>query len=162
MESELVRRGYDMNALTSYFSRKDVRMVVIRDGKQDDKAVAVAAVNRLDSIDLLSAFHDQDIAAYIRNMAAGSIAVIGGLFFSERSSITNLSQTILVELLSELLAHDFTYVVYHPCDKAGLNRGAIRAVTKQGFVNIAPEGAQPIYAVNARSPVIILRMWIRS
>lgn len=157
MESELVRRGYDMNALTSYFSRKDVRMVVIRDGKQNDKAVAVAAVNRLDSIDLLSAFHDQDIAAYIRSMAAGSIAVIGGLFFSERSSITNLSQTILVELLSELLAHDFTYVVYHPCDKAGLNRGAIRAVTKQGFVNIAPEGAQPIYAVNARSPVIIFK-----
>ena len=46
-------------------------MIFIKDGRSNDKVVAVAAVNRLDSIDLLSAFRDQDIAAYIRSMAAG-------------------------------------------------------------------------------------------
>lgn len=153
----LKRQGYDMKTLSEYLSQEHVRMIFIRDGRNDDKVVAVAAVNRLDSIDLLSAFGDQDIAAYIRSMAAGAIAVIGGLFFTENSSITNLGQIILVELLSELLAHDFTYMVYHPCHNAGLNEGAIQVVEKQGFINIAPKTADPIYAVSARSPVIIFK-----
>lgn len=153
----LSQQGYDMDELCSYLSQDNVRMIFIKDGRSNDKVVAVAAVNRLDSIDLLSAFRDQDIAAYIRSMAAGAIAVIGGLFFTENSSITNLGQIILVELLSQLLAHDFTYVVYHPCHKAGLNESAIHVVEKQGFVNIAPKTADPIYAVNARSPVIIFK-----
>ena len=70
----LSQQGYDMDELCSYLSQDNVRMIFIKDGKSNDKVVAVAAVNRLDSIDLLSAFRDQDIAAYIRSMAAGAIA----------------------------------------------------------------------------------------
>lgn len=121
------------------------------------RITAIAAVKRVDSIDLLTTFGDQDIAAYIRSMAAGSIAVIGGLFFAAHSTITNREQIILVEMLSELLARDYTYVVYHPCHEAGLDEVLLRTVTKQGFRKISPGSGRPIYAVDMRSPVIIFK-----
>ena len=157
MRDELSSQGYDIDVVSSYLDSQKVRAIAVRDGNLDNKIVAVAAVSKLDSIDFLSAFHDQDIAAYVRSRAAGSIAVIGGLFFSKKSSLTNLEQVILVEMLSELLAKDYTYVVYHPCDNAGLVPSVISAVTKQGFVNIAPKGSLSIFAVDMRSPVIIFK-----
>lgn len=157
MAQELKEHGYDIEKVAEYLDREGVKAVALRDGATDNKIVAVAAVSRLDSIDLLSAFHDQDIAAYIRNKAAGAIAVIGGIFVSRKTSIANADQTILVELLSELLAKDYTYVVYHPWDEAGLANRAVRTVRKQGFINIAADGARPIYAVDMRSPVVIFK-----
>lgn len=97
-------------------------MLCIRENADKNRIAALAAVKRVDSIDLLKTFGDQNIAAYIRSKAAGSIAVIGGLFFPAHASVANREQIILVEMLSELLARDYTYVVYHPCDKAGLRR----------------------------------------
>ena len=161
MKEELVDWGFDYPKVKAYLSRKDVRTVRIRDGMRDDKVVALAAVSRLDSIDLLPEFGDQEIAAYIRSQAAGAIAVIGGLFFSRRSSIANLGQTILTEVLSELLSRDYTYVVYHPCDPAGMGGRIIETLEKQGFTNIAPGSSRgsgrAIYAVNMKSPVIIFK-----
>ena len=146
IKGELSARGYDMDVVSSYLDSDKVRMIALRDGNLENTAVAVAAASRLDSIDLLSVFGDQDIAAYIRSRAAGSIAVIGGLYFSQRSSIANLPQIILVELLSQLLAKDYTYVVYHPCDEAGLSPDMLKAVEKQGFINIAPKREQGLYS----------------
>jgi len=157
MKEELENWGYDYQKVKSYLSRQDVRTVRIRDGVRGDRVVALAAVSRLSGMDLLSEFGDQDIAAYIRSQAAGAIAVIGGLFFSRKSSISNLGQTILTEVLSELLARDYTYVVYHPCDKAGYSARNVETMEKQGFVNIAGEGTEPIYAVNMKAPVIIFK-----
>ena len=157
LQADLTAQGYDLSAVRSYLSDDPVRMLCMRDGKNEDRIAAAAAVKRVDSIDLLKTFGDQDIAAYIRSMAAGSIAVIGGLFFSEQSTIPNKEQIILVEMLSELLARDYTYVVYHPCCEAGLSPRMIETVTRQGFRNIAPAGAAPIYAVDMRSPVIIFK-----
>ena len=82
IKGELSARGYDMDVVSSYLDSDKVRMIALRDGNLENTAVAVAAASRLDSIDLLSVFGDQDIAAYIRSRAAGSIAVIGGLYFS--------------------------------------------------------------------------------
>lgn len=157
LKDEMVKQGYDICAVMSYLDREDVNTVILRDGSLNDRVVAIAAVSRLDSIDLLSAFHDQDIAAYIRNKAAGAIAVIGGIYCSSNSSIANLQQITLVEMLSELLAQDYTYVVYHPCHEAGLGKDTVEAVEKQGFINIATEGLKPIYAVDMRSPVVIFK-----
>ncbi|MBQ8563903.1 MAG: phosphohydrolase [Firmicutes bacterium] len=160
MKEELQDWGFDYEQVKSYLSRQDVRTVRIRDGMRDDKVVALAAVSRLDSIDLLKEFGDQDIAAYIRAQAAGAIAVIGGLYYSKRSSIANLGQTILMEVMSELLARDYTYVVYHPCHPAGMSSRVMETLEKQGFINISAKGSKgshPIYAVNMKSPVIIFK-----
>ena len=157
LKDELESYGYDIEKVGEYLNRRDVKVVTLRDGLLDDKVVAIAAVSRLDSIDLFNAFRDQDIAAFIRSKAAGAIAVIGGIFTSQKSGISNMEQIILVEMLSELLAQDYTYVVYNPCDEAGLSGKAAKAVERQGFVNIAPYGNKPIFAVDMRSPIIIFK-----
>lgn len=157
MTDELTRQGYDMKNIISQMNRQKVKIVAIRDGSMNNKVVAIATVTRLDSIDLLTTFKDQDIAAYIRSKAAGAIAVIGGIYYHEKSSISNLDQIILMEMLSELLARDYTYVVYHPWDETGLKGRTVRTVEKQGFINIAAQGSRPIYAVDMRSPVVIFK-----
>ena len=157
LSEELAARGYDLQKLERYLEQENVKMIVIRDMQLDGRVVAAAAVNRLDSIDLLAAFGNQDTAAYIRSRAAGAIAVIGWLFASEQSSITDLGQTVLVEIISEMLARDYTYIVYHPCCEAGLMPETVGIVAKQGFINIARADERPIYAADMRSPVIIFK-----
>ena len=160
MKEELTDWGYDYEKVRTYLGRKDVQTVRIRDGVHDDRVVALAAVSRLDSIDLLKEFGDLDIAAHIRSQAPGAIAVIGGIFYSRKSSIVNLGQTILTEMLSELLARDYTYVVYHPCDEVGYLPRIVEMLEKQGFINIAEltgSTGKPIYAVDMKEPVIIFK-----
>jgi hypothetical protein len=60
-------------------------------------------------------------------------------------------------MISELLARDYTYVVYNPCHEAGLRQNVVKIVEKQGFINIAPLGSRAIYAVDMRSPVVIFK-----
>ena len=157
LENDLLQQGYNMDTLRQCLSDPGIRMLSIRDGKFGNKVTALAAVKKVDSIDLLHTFGDQDIAAYIRGQSAGSIAVIQGLWTAKRSTITNLEQIALIEILSELLARDCTYVVYHPCDQAGLSQETLTVVEKQGFINIAPSYGRPIYAADMRSPVIIFK-----
>ena len=73
------------------------------------------------------------------------------------AGIANVSQIIITEILTELIARDFAYAVYHPVDPAGYEATVIDALRRQGFVNIAPSGEQPIYAVNMKSPIVIFR-----
>ena len=157
MGDELTEQGYNVEKIREYLDRPDVKTVIIRDGIEDGKIVAAAAVSRLDSRDFLSVFGDQDIAAYVRSKAAGSIGVIGGLFFSRKSSIDNLGQIILVEMLSELLARDYTYAVYFSCDETSPMPKVLETIEKQGFINIAPQNHRPIYAVDMHSPAIIFK-----
>lgn len=160
MKEELESWGFDYDTVQEYLNRPGVRTVRIRDGVYGGKVVALAAVSRLDSIDLLKEFKNPEIAAHIRAQAVGAIAVIGGLYFSQNSSISNLGQTILTEVLSELLARDYTYVVYHPCHEAGKGSRVLEMLSKQGFANIASGTAgatEPIYAANMKAPIIVFK-----
>ncbi len=157
LADELTARGFSCERIAAYLERPDVMTVVIRDGKRDDRIVALAAVHHLDSIDLLREFNDQDIATFIRAQAAGGIAVLGGLYCSRKSTIQGLSQILLTEVLSSLLARDYTYVVYHPCEEGGQGSKSLEVFEKQGFVNIAPRGQRALLAVNMKSPVILFK-----
>ena len=53
LSEELAARGYDLQKLERYLEQENVKMIVIRDMQLDGRVVAAAAVNRLDSIDLL-------------------------------------------------------------------------------------------------------------
>ncbi len=66
--------------MRAYLAEPNVSMLCMHETAGQKRITAIVAVKRVDSIDLLTTFGDQDIAAYIRSMAAGSIAVIGGLF----------------------------------------------------------------------------------
>ncbi len=157
MEEELVHRGYDMEAVCRYLKRPEVRSLYIESGARQKKMIAFAAAHRVETSQLLEEFRDPAIAARVREKAAGGIAVIGALFTAKSRNLAGGYQILLTEILTELLSRDYAYAVYHPADKGGLNPKVIDALRKQGFINIAESGTNPVYAVNMKSPVVIFR-----
>ncbi|KMO86460.1 phosphohydrolase [Megasphaera cerevisiae DSM 20462] len=150
--------GYDTDILDRYVEKDYVWTLYIDDASQDKAMIAYAAVHRVGTLHLLKEFGDSRIAAHIRSAAAGRIACIGFLYADDKSGIANVSQIIITEILTELIARDFSYAVYHPVDEAGYDENTIAALERQGFVNIAPPGAQrPLYAVDMKSPIVIFR-----
>ena len=155
--SALWDKGYHTETVDSYVEKDYVWTLYIDDASQERKMIAYAAVHRVGSRDLLREFHDSAIASHIRDAADGGIACIGFLYADDMAGIANVSQIIITEILTELIARDFAYAVYHPVDPAGYEATVIDALRRQGFVNIAPSGEQPIYAVNMKSPIVIFR-----
>ena len=76
LQADLTAQGYDPATVRAYLAEPNVSMLCMHETAGQKRITAIAAVKRVDSIDLLTTFGDQDIAAYIRSMAAGSIAVI--------------------------------------------------------------------------------------
>lgn len=155
--SALWDKGYHTETVDSYVEKDYVWTLYIDDASQERKMIAYAAVHRVGSRDLLREFHDSAIASHIRDAADGGIACIGFLYADDMVGIANVSQIIITEILTELIARDFAYAVYHPVDPAGYEATVIDALRRQGFVNIAPSEKQPIYAVNMKSPIVIFR-----
>ncbi|MCI9474978.1 MAG: phosphohydrolase [Emergencia sp.] len=158
IREDLISRGYDMERIKTYLSRQGVRTLYIENGVRQKKMAAFAAAHRVETSQLLAEFGDPAIASHIRDKATGGIAVIGALFVGKGRAISNVNQILITEILTELLARDFAYVVYHPADEAGYNPRVIEALRRQGFINIAEAGSQtPIYAVDMRSPIVVFR-----
>lgn len=150
--------GYDTTALGRYIEDKSVSTLYIDDAGLERVIIAYAAVHPVGTRDLMTEFNDAPTAAAIRNAADGRIASIGFLYADEAAGIANISQIVITEVLTELIAHDYAYAVYHPVDVAGYNDAIITALKRQGFVDIAAPGApRPLYAVNMKSPVVIFR-----
>ena len=157
IEEEMVHRGYHMETVRKYLDKKKVRSLYIESGVRQRKIAAFAAAHSVETGSLLKEFGDPAIAAHIRKQAAGRVAVIGTMFTGKGRSISNMNQILITEILTELIRRDFTYAVYHPVDPAGMNHRVIEVLRKQGFVNIAEPGKDPIYAVNMKSPIMIFR-----
>lgn len=155
--SALWDKGYHTETVDSYVEKDYVWTLYIDDASQERKMIAYAAVHRVGSRDLLREFHDSAIASHIRDTADGGIACIGFLYADDMAGIANVSQIIITEILTELIARDYAYAVYHPVDPAGCEQPVIDALRRQGFVNIAPPEETPIYAVNMKSPIVIFR-----
>jgi nicotinic acid mononucleotide adenylyltransferase len=157
IREELGHRGYNCDRLIEYAAQPDVDSVFIRTGTKTRKVSAFACAKKIETRELLDEFGSSAISSKIRKQASGGIALIGALYSSRSRSITNLGQMILCELMTSLLARDYTYAVYHPVDPAGMDRSVIDVLERQGFVNISPEKGNPVYAVDMREPIVIFR-----
>lgn len=155
--SVLWDKGYQMERVDAYVEQDKVWTLYIDDASRERRMIAYVAVHRVRSRDLLKEFHEPQIAAHIRDTADGNIACIGFLYANDLSGIENVSQIIITEILTELIARDFAYAVYHPVDPAGNDKTVIEALKRQGFVNISPDEKRPLYAVNMKSPIVIFR-----
>lgn len=155
--SEMQERGYSLAAVEAYLCREGVRCLYVEGGVRRKRTVAFAAAHRVETADLLAEFADREIAAYVRQKAAGSIAVIGTLFTAKGKGISNIEEIVITEIMTELSARDFTYAVYHPTDSQGMNPSVIEALKRQGFVNIAQPGKPAVYAAEMRAPIVIFR-----
>ncbi|MGI6204094.1 MAG: nicotinate-nicotinamide nucleotide adenylyltransferase [Anaerovoracaceae bacterium] len=154
---ELGKRGYDTRGLFTYLENPKTNIVYIESGRAKNDVVAFAAAHKRETHELLEEFGSADIAAHIRRKAAGEIAVIGAFYSGNERTITNLSQIMLTEILTALLARDVAYVVYHPVDPAGMAKGTVDVLRRHGFVNISDDHTDPIYAVDMKAPVIVFR-----
>lgn len=158
LRETLLADGYDTSLVENYIESDTVRTLYIDSAGQSKEMVAYAAVHRIGARSLLTEFGDPTLTAHIRDTADGSIAAIGFLYARENGAIANMGEIIITEIMTELIARDFAYAVYHPVDGAGYRPAIITALRKQGFVNIAPAGAaMPVYAVSLKAPVVLFR-----
>lgn len=155
---ELGNQGYDLGKISSYLQDPNVYGVHIKTLSSRKKIASFAAAHQLETSSLLEEFGNLETASHIREHAGGKIAVIGFFYYGKTHSISNLGQITITEILAELIARDFAYAVYHPADPNGMNPRILEALKRQGFVNIAEgKNAEPIYAVDMRSPIVIFR-----
>lgn len=156
--NNLWNKGYNIEVLDKYIEKETVRTLYIDDARQDRMMIAYAAVHRIGTRDLLKEIGDSQLASHIRNAAGGSIACIGFFYADDTSTIDNVAQITITEILTELISRDFAYAVYHPVDEAGYDAEIIDALEMQGFVNIAPEDRKhPLYVVDMKSPIVLFK-----
>lgn len=157
---EMEEKGYNPDQMEKYLRRKDVRTVYIEtQGRKNSRIAGFAASHRVWSEDLLEEFGSIETAGHIREHSTGEVAVIGAFYTSRERDVNaaDLAQMMLTEILSGLIALDYTYAVYHPKDPAGLNPAILDAFRRQGFVNISLNGQEPIYACDMRKPIVLFR-----
>ena len=156
--NKLWNKGYNMDILDKYIERETVRTLYVDDARQERTMIAYAAAHRIGTRDLLKEIGDSQLASHIRNAAGGSIACIGFFYADDTSTIDNVAQITITEILTELISRDFAYAVYRPVDEAGYDAEIIDALELQGFVNIAPEGSEhPLYVVDMKSPIVLFK-----
>lgn len=157
LSDTLRARHFDLDAVRSYVKKPGVHAVTIESGTRTRRIIGLACAHRVDSDRFYSEFHDVELAAHIRQASGGRAAVIG-LFVSRNTpTITNISQILLTEILTERLSRDYTYVVYHSADPAGEHENVLEAFKRQGFVKIADHDGHPVYAADMKAPNIIFR-----
>ena len=153
--SALGDRGDSSEELVNYLSRPDLRKVIIETA--DHRLSAAAGARRLKTSDLLEEFGDIEIASYIRSHAGGEIAIIGAFYVAGGDKVSNIHQILLTELLTALVAKDYTYAVFHPVCGMAEDPHAVPTMVNQGFINIASGSEKPVYAVDMRNPITIFR-----
>ena len=156
---ELNAAGYDGMCVSSYVCRDDVRSLYIEWTEKERQVIAYAAAHHVGIRELHTEFGDTDIASRIREAAEGSVASIGFLYTRMAVAAGDIREILITELMTALIAQDYAYALYHPVDAAGGygDEAMIEALQDRGFQNIAPPGADPVYAVSLKSPVVLFR-----
>ena len=153
--SVIPEKGEISEKLIEYLSGTDLRKVIIESA--DHRLSAAAGARRLKTSDLLDEFGDIEVASFIRSHAGGEIAVIGAFYVLGGEKVSNMRQILLTELLTALAAKDYTYAVFHPVCGMAEDSYAISTMVDQGFINIAPDDDEPVYAVDMRNPIALFR-----
>ena len=157
IQDKLVALGYCAETVEEYIERGNVRTLYIDSVDKNKAIIAYAAAHHVGTKDLHDEFGDIQIASHIRDVAEGSVAAIGFIYADTAAAIANIGEIVITELMSELIARDYAYAVYHPVDPSGRNDDVIKALKDQGFTDIAPPGEEPLYAVSLKAPVVIFR-----
>lgn len=163
---ELDAMGYDMDVLQDYVANEQTKCVYITDTVYD-KVIAYAACHKVGTRNILSEFKNEELAGRIRALAGSSMYSIGFIYADKESEIDGIGQMLLTELLTELIARDHDYAIYHPVCDQGYDESVLSDLRKQGFVDIAGRltgiydrpiyNQPPSYAVAMESPVVIFK-----
>lgn len=157
VKGEMARKGYDPARDEAYLENERTRSVFVEDSGKNGGALGVAAAHRVATSQLLQVTGDPETAARIRKEGLGRIAAIGLFYSGNKRGVNNLSQILLTEILARLLEKDYTYCIYAPVDKAGMNPAVMDTFRRQGFVNISEDHERPLLAVDMKSPIVLFR-----
>lgn len=152
---EFGSRSEELSQTAEFLSRPDIRRVTIETA--GGRLSASAGAKRVRTSELMDVFGDIDIASYIRSNAGGEIAVIGAFYVAGGENVSYLRQILLTELLTSLIAKDYSYAVFYPADVTAVDPLAISTVVRQGFINISSDPDKPVYAVDMRNPIALFR-----
>lgn len=164
---ELDEMGYDLDVLQDYIGNDQTKSIFITDSAKDDKVIAFAACHKVGTREILHEFKNELLAGRIRERAASSIYSIGFFYADKSVGISDVPQMLITELLTDLIARDHDFAIYHPVCERGYDEEIISALAKQGFIDIAGtipgvydetiQGVDPTYAVSMESPVVIFK-----
>ena len=158
IQEKLVTLGYKTENVEEYIEKGNVRTLYIDSADKNKEIIAYAAAHHVGTRDLHGEFGDAAVVSHIRTVSEGSVASIGFIYADTSSAIANIWEIIITELMSELIARDYAYAVYHPVDKGGYDEAVLRALQDQGFRDIAPDRAgAPVYAASLKAPVVLFR-----
>lgn len=157
MEGEIQKKGLDFDQVEEYINDRRTKSIYLLDGGTKGETLAIASVRKVASDKLYSEFGDTQLPATIRKNARGKIAVIGLMVSRKNRNIVNLNQYLITEILTSLVARDYTYAVYHPISETTDHGKIVESLKRQGFVNIAGPGEKPVYAVDMSSPMVVFK-----
>lgn len=135
---------------------KNIKLLVIRDSKNDNRLLGFSAFHKISSSDVYSEFRSEHIANYVREKTAGRIIVIDGIFINPSNSYDIMEQILITETLSHCLRNDFTYVLYNNMMSETDSQALIETLKLQGFAKVHDESTQKtVYAVDMKFPICL-------
>ncbi len=135
---------------------KNIKLLVIRDGKNSNKLLGFSAFHKIASSEVYSEFKSQDIANHVREKTAGRIIIIDGIFINPSKIYDNMEQIIITETLAYCLKNDFTYALYYNILSNINSEAVIETLELQGFIKIEDEGMnKTVYAVDMKFPICL-------
>ena len=157
IETALQSDGSNVAEITKHLTESNVKGVMVTIGHKGQQTLGFASSYRIGTDQLMSNLMDIELAEIVRNASNGRIAAISSIYTGKSKALINMPQILIAQLLSELRARDYAYAVYKPFEEVGDHNKIIDALKKQGFVNIAPAGKKPLYAVDMKKPVILFK-----
>ncbi|MFA9422579.1 MAG: cytidyltransferase, partial [Sedimentibacter sp.] len=135
---------------------KNIKLMIIRDGKNDNKLLGFSAFHKIGSSEVYSEFQSQHIANYVREKTAGRIIVIDGIFINPSKIYDNMEQIIITETLAYCLKNDFTYALYHNIMSNTNSEEVLETLELQGFSKIEDENiSKTVYEVDMKFPICL-------
>lgn len=160
-EVDSIQQNYDkkdIKKLKEYAQGEGVKSIAIRDGRSENKVVAVASAKEVSTSKLFEEFGDLQLTQYIRSKVRGKILVIGNIFIDETIASQNVCQLVVTELLAEALKEDCNYAVYNPVIIDRNEKIIKRVLALQGFKNInIGDGKKDILSADMRNPVVLIQ-----
>lgn len=155
LEPELIENELNVNIIRDYINRDYVNVATVEDNT--GQVWALAAVNIMETRQLYNEFQNIDIAEYLRKKVTGRMLVIRGLYCNRRSDIDNIVQILSTEVISQALAKDITYAIYHPVT-GGINRHIREIIERMGFRQVYVKGEpENIFEVNMKEPMAVIQ-----
>jgi Nicotinic acid mononucleotide adenylyltransferase len=154
LEETIFRHHDEKSRIREYLMRRGTNAVIIRDGNRNDIPVGIATFHEIGMADLYDEFGSLKLASCFRGIISGKITVLSGIAAVTNTSLKNIEQLAITEVLAHCLKNDFIYAIFH--NHIGeTDDKLVDLMERQGFLPIFKNEADsdPIYGVDMKFPV---------